>query len=455
MENPLAPTKLPRHSSWRQFPALQQPSWPNAELVKETMAKLSRLPGLVFAGETRNLKAGLSQASRGEAFVLQAGECSEEFERCQGPIIHDLLKVILQMSVILTYAGDKQVVKVGRVAGQYAKPRSSDTETVKGVVLPSYRGDMVNDSAPTAEARIPDPRRMLEGYFRATATLNLIRAFTSGGYAALDQVQSWSEASYDRFPENPKYEELVLGIKKATRFMSSIGIQQNNPHLDLVSFYTSHEALLLEYEESMVRLDTISGEDYCTSANMLWIGDRTRQADGAHVEFLSQVKNPVGIKVGPSFDMDELKRAVVKLNPDNESGRITLITRFGVGDIHQYLPPLIKEFQKEGLEILWMCDPMHGNTYQDSNSRKTRRYEDILGEFRSFWEIHKGLGSVAGGVHLELTGDHVTECTGGSNNLSEDDLFRNYQSNCDPRLNAEQAVELAFEIAASVNENRL
>ncbi len=444
----------PPQSSWRSCAVLQQPSWPDAQVRDATLARLSQLPSLVFAGETRKLKTNLAQALRGEAFVLQAGDCSEEFSRCHEPIIHDLLKVILQMSVILTYAGDKKVVKIGRVAGQYAKPRSSDTEFVDGVELPSYRGDMVNGSAPTREARTPDPTRMLEGYFRAAATLNLIRAFTGGGYAALNQVQSWNEASGHRFHANAKYEELVRGIKKAVGFMASIGIDPNSPQLDLVSFYTSHEALLLEYEETMVRNDSTSGCRYCASANMLWIGDRTRQPDGGHVEFLRYVENPVGLKVGPSFDIEELKRAVTKLNPKNEAGRITLITRFGVQEIEKHLPRLVKRFKSEGLEILWVCDPMHGNTYQGSQSRKTRRYEDILGEFRAFWDIHQSLGSVAGGVHLELTGEDVTECTGGSSQLSEKDLFRNYQTNCDPRLNAEQAVELAFEIAETVKDKQ-
>ena len=443
----------PSQHSWQSYPVLQQPLWPDAQVSKETLAQLSRLPSLVFAGETRKLKSNLAQALQGQAFVLQAGDCSEEFSRCREPIIHDLLKVILQMSVILTYAGDKKVVKIGRVAGQYAKRRSSDTELINGIELPSYRGDMVNGSAPSREARSPDPTRMLEGYFRASATLNLIRSFTSGGFAALDQVQSWSKASDHRIAANPKYEELVRGIKKTIRFMASIGIDPSSPQLDLISFYTSHEALLLEYEQAMVRSDSTSGNDYCASANMLWIGDRTRQSDGGHVEFLSHVGNPVGLKVGPTFEIDDLKKAVVKINPKNEPGRVTLITRFGVQKVETHLPSLMEDFKSEGLEILWICDPMHGNTYQDSNARKTRRYEDILGEFRTFWEIHQSLGTVAGGVHLELTGDDVTECTGGSNRLSENDLFRNYQTNCDPRLNAEQAVELAFEIAETVNGN--
>lgn len=442
-------------SGWRAFPAHQQPAWPDGVIRDEILAKLSRLPALVFAGESRALKQGLAEAAEGRAFVLQAGDCSEEFSRCHGPSIHDLLKVILQMSVILTYAGEKKVVKIGRIAGQYAKPRSSDTEIVNGLELPVYRGDMVNCSDPTLEARIPDPRRMLEGYFRATATLNLVRAFTSGGYAALDQVHSWSEASCRAFPANPRYEELVRGIEKAIRFMSAIGIDSHSPQLDQVTLYTSHEALLLEYEEAMARIDTTTGDWYDTSANMLWIGDRTRRSDGAHVEFLRGVHNPLGLKIGPDYDMDDIKRVVEKLNPGNEPGRLTLVTRFGATKIHASLPPLLGEMKREGSSIAWMCDPMHGNTYRNSSGQKTRKYEDILNEIKSFWRIHREEGSIAGGVHLELTGDAVTECTGGSRRLRESDLHSNYQTTCDPRLNAEQAVEIAFAIAGILNQQSL
>ncbi len=434
-------------SSWRTFPARQQPAWPDAGARDETFKTLAHLPALVFAGESRTLKRNLGEVLEGKAFVLQAGDCSEEFARCHGPSIHDLLKVILQMSVILTYAGERKVVKIGRIAGQYAKPRSSETEVVNERELPVYRGDMVNSPEPTPEARRPDPRRMLEGYYRATATLNLIRAFTSGGYAALDQVHSWSEASCSAFPSNPRYEELVRGIKQAIRFMSAIGIDRHSPQLDQVTLYTSHEALLLEYEEALARIDTTSGDWYATSANMLWVGDRTRQADGAHVEFLRGVHNPVGIKIGPDYRIDDIKRLVEKLNPVNEAGRISLVTRFGVQHIGVKLPPLLREMQHEGYAIVWICDPMHGNTYANTRGQKTRRYEDIINEIKMFWQIHRDEASIAGGVHLELTGDAVTECTGGSRRLKDADLKRNYLTSCDPRLNAEQAVELAFEIA--------
>jgi len=436
-------------SSWRSFPALQQPQWDDTHSYEETLKKLSQLPALVFAGESRSLRQHLAEVLEGKAFVLQAGECSEDFSRCHGPYIHDLLKVILQMSIIITYAGEKKVIKIGRIAGQYAKPRSSDTEMVDGLKIPSYRGDMVNSPEPTLEARKADPRRILEGYFRATATLNLVRAFTLGGYAALHQVHAWSEASYNAFPTNRKYEELVSGIRKAISFMNAIGI--DSPQMNQVTLYTSHEALLLEYEEAMTRIDTTTGDWYDTSANMLWIGDRTRQLDGAHVEFLRGVHNPIGMKIGPNHTIDDIKRIIEKLNPDNIPGRLTLITRFGSGKIDLFLPPLLREMRHEGFKLVWICDPMHGNTYTNKQLQKTRRYEDILNEIKKFWQIHQAEGTIAGGVHLELTGEDVTECTGGIRQLHDKDLHLNYQTNCDPRLNAEQAVELAFELAAILN----
>lgn len=438
-------------SSWRSFPARQQPLWPEHRASEEILNKISQLPALVFAGESRSLKQDLAEVLKGKAFVLQAGECSEDFPRCHGPYIHDLLKVILQMSAIITYAGERKVIKIGRMAGQYAKPRSSDTEKVGKLTIPSYRGDMINSPEPTVEARTPDPRRILEGYFRATATLNLVRAFTTGGYASLDQVHAWSEVSLKAFPSNPKYEELVRGIKKAIGFMDAIGIKSTNPQLDQVSLYTSHEALLLEYEEALTRIDTTTGDWYDTSANMLWIGDRTRQPDGAHIEFMRGVCNPVGVKIGPGYVIDDIKKIAAKINPDNESGRLTMITRLGAEKINYLLPPLLREMKKEGFNIVWVCDPMHGNTYINKRSQKTRKYKDILNEVVNFWKIHEAEGTIAGGVHLELTGDNVTECTGGSRRLQDRDLHLNYQTNCDPRLNAEQAVEIAFELATIIN----
>jgi len=435
-------------SIWRSFPVLQQPIWPDAPICEETLRKLSNLPALVFAGESRALKQQLAEVLDGKAFVLQAGDCSEDFSRCNGPCIHDLLKVILKMSIILAYAGEKKVVKIGRIAGQYAKPRSADTETIGGLEIPIYRGDMVNRPEPTLEARTPDPRRILEGYFRAAATLNLVRAFTRGGYAALDKIQSWSEASFGSFPANRKYDELVNGIRKAINFTTAIGIDIKAPQLNEITMYTSHEALLLEYEEAMTRIDTTTGDWYDTSAHMLWIGDRTRQLDGAHAEFLRGVCNPLGVKIGPNYDIDDIKRLIQKLNPDNDHGRLTLITRFGAEKIKSLLPNLLREMKREGFKVLWICDPMHGNTYTNQRSQKTRIFEDILKEIRIFWDIHQAEGTIAGGVHLELTGDNVTECIGGNRQLLDNDLQLNYQTNCDPRLNAEQAVDLAFELAA-------
>ncbi|SEM05646.1 3-deoxy-D-arabinoheptulosonate-7-phosphate synthase [Syntrophus gentianae] len=434
-------------SGWRAFPARQQPVWPDAAVRDETLGELSKLPPLVFAGESRTLRGQLAEAAEGRAFVLQCGDCSEDFSRCTGPDIRELLKVILQMSVILTYAGEKRVIKIGRFAGQYAKPRSSDTEMVNGEEIPSYRGDMVNSPDPTREARTPDPRRMLEGYYRASATLNLVRAFTRGGYAALDSVQSWHRQSLNLLPASQKYEELARQIRKTISFMTAIGFDTNTPQLNQATLYTSHEALLLDYEEALTRQDSTTGDWYDCSAHMLWIGDRTRQLDGAHVEFLRGVHNPLGVKIGPDYDIDDIKRLVIKLNPVNEPGRLTLITRFGTERIETCLPPLVRELGREGFKVIWSCDPMHGNTYQNDFGQKTRNFDDILNEIRTFYRISSAEGSNAGGVHLELTGESVTECTGGSRQLLDHDLRLNYQTNCDPRLNAEQSVELAFELA--------
>jgi 3-deoxy-7-phosphoheptulonate synthase len=438
-------------NSWRNYPALQQPNWPDISHYNQILGEISKLPALVFAGETRSLKDDLSNALEGNAFILQCGDCSESFERCNGPKIHSLLKVILQMSIIIAYAGEKRVVNIGRLAGQYAKPRSSDEETINNNTIPVYRGDMVNSPEPTVEARIPDPNRILEGYFRATATLNLIRAFTIGGYASINQVEDWHRDFFLNFKENKKYLKLIEDIQKAVSFLESFGVDSRSPHLNQMSLYTSHEALLLGYEESLTRIDTTTGDWYDTSAHMLWIGDRTRQLDGAHVEFLRGVRNPIGIKIGPNHNIDELKKLFIKLNPNNESGRLTFITRFGVNNIIKYLPELLKEMKTEGFQIVWCCDPMHGNTYKNNMSIKTRRVEDVLQEIRHFFDVHKDLESIASGVHLELTGDLVTECTGGTSKLYDHDLNRNYQSTCDPRLNAEQAIEIAFEIAEIIN----
>jgi 3-deoxy-7-phosphoheptulonate synthase len=438
-------------SSWKSFEARQQPSWADHKAYAETLHALSDLPPLVFAGESRTLKEQLAEAAAGKAFVLQCGDCAEDFSRCNGATIREMLKVILQMSVILAYAGEKRVIKIGRIAGQYAKPRSSDTEVIDGLEIPSYRGDMVNSPEPTLEARTPDPRRMLEGYFRAAATLNLTRAFTRGGFAALDKVRAWHHESLKTLPASQKYEQLAKQISKTINFMAAIGLDAADPSLNQVTLYTSHEALLLGYEEALTRQDSMSGEWYDCSAHMLWIGDRTRQAHGAHVEFLRGVRNPIGLKIGPSYEIDEIKKIIMKLNPDNEPGRLTLITRFGAEKITSILPKLIREIQNEGSSVVWCCDPMHGNTYQSEYGQKTRNFSDILQEIRNFFLIHRAEGTIPGGVHLELTGDNVTECTGGSRQLLDHHLQLNYQTNCDPRLNAEQSVELAFEISEMLN----
>jgi len=439
-------------SSWRSFEARQQPKWPDHDAHDQVLGEIALLPPLVFAGEIRALRENLADAGEGRAFVLQCGDCAEDFSRCTGPAIRELLKVILQMSVVMIYAGEKRVIKIGRIAGQYAKPRSSDTEVVNGLEIPSYRGDMVNSPEATPEARTPDPRRMLEGYFRASATLNLVRAFTRGGYAALDHVQEWHRESLSTMPASQKYEQLVRQITKTINFMKAIGIDTNSPVLNQVTLYTSHEALLLGYEEAMTRRDSLTGDFYDCSAHMLWIGDRTRQLDGAHVEFLRGVKNPLGLKIGPQHSLDEIKRIIARLNPANQFGRLTLITRFGADKIASSLPPLIREIQREGFNVVWSCDPMHGNTYQNEFGQKSRKFSDILSEIRSFFQVHRAAGSIPGGVHLELTGDKVTECTGGISKLLDEHLHMNYQTTCDPRLNAEQSVELAFELAEMLHE---
>lgn len=438
-------------SSWRSRPIRQQPSWPDPSVCADIVAQISRLPALVFAGESRALQTQLARAARGEAFVLQCGDCAEEFSRCHGPQIHNLLKVILQMSIVLVYAVGREIVHIGRIAGQYAKPRSSDVEKVDGRELPVYRGDMINGPEPTVAARLHDPRRMLEGYFRAAATLNLVRAFTRGGYAALDQAYAWHQDFLGAFPANAKYQTLSKGLRKAIRFMSAIGLDNHAPQLNEFTLYTSHEALLLEYEEAMTRIDTTTGRWYNTSANMLWVGDRTRQSDGAHIEFLRGVNNPVGMKIGPEYDLDDIKRIAETLNPRNEPGRLSLITRFGQERIRALLPPLLRELGKEGFQVVWICDPMHGNTRRTPDGRKTRSLAHILGELGAFFDVHRECRSVAGGVHLELTGDHVAECTGGSQQILAGAASEGYRSLCDPRLNAGQAVELAFELAEMLN----
>ncbi len=436
-------------SSWQNFEALQQPKWPDAEAYDKAVAIISKLPPLVFAGEIRAMKQDLAAASRGEAFLLMGGDCSEDFENCTAPHIRDTLKIILQMAVVLSYAGGKPVVKVGRMAGQYAKPRSADLETIDGVSLPSYRGDMVNSPAFTKEARTPDPARMVQGYHLSAATMNILRAFTKGGYASLERVHAWNNEFVKASPMGRNYERLGKSIDRALNFMRVVGIDTNTPQFNQAQFYTSHEALLMGYEDALTRKDSITDEWYDCSAHMVWIGDRTRQLDGAHVEFLRGVKNPIGMKVGPKHDLEVIRQLAQKLNPENEAGRLTLITRFGK-DIEQYLPGLIRMVKREGLDVVWCCDPMHGNTYTAETGHKTRNFNDILQEIQCFFEIHWAEGSVPGGVHFEMTGQNVTECTGGGRNIIDKNLAENYQTNCDPRLNAEQSLELAFQISEMI-----
>ena len=432
-------------SSWLDFPVMQQPNWPDKAEHREVLSQIDKLPPLVFAGEIRRLKNMLAKAAVGEAFLLQGGDCAEEFANCTAPRIRETLKVILQMAVVLTYAGGKPVIKVGRIAGQYAKPRSSDMETVNGIEMPSYRGDMVNSPEPTPEARRPDPQRLLRGYFLAAATMNILRAFTRGGYGALHRVHAWNNEFVKRSPMGQSYERLAKHIEDAINFMRIIGINTDIPQLNQAEFFTSHEALLLGYEEALTRKDSTTGDLYDCSAHMLWIGERTRQLDGAHLEFFRGVLNPIGVKIGPDHDIDNVRQLIDKLNPENEPGRLTLITRFGAEKIENYLPKLAKAIKESGQVVVWSCDPMHGNTYTADTGHKTRSFDKIMQEIRSFFEIHWAEGTVPGGVHFELTGEDVTECTGGGRNIQ--DLNLNYQTNCDPRLNAEQSLELAFQIA--------
>lgn len=437
-------------SSWHKYTALQQPNWPDRNKLDEALQTISRLPPLVFAGEIRDLKKQLAKASFGEAFLLQGGDCSEEFSRCTAPNIRETLKVLLQMAVTLTYAGGKPVVKVGRIAGQYAKPRSSDTEMVNGVEVASYRGDMANSIEPTPEARTPDPRRLVQGYHMSAATLNLLRAFTRGGFGSLHRVQAWNQEFVRQSPMGRSYARLAKQISQALNFMETIGIATDTPQLKQAQFFTSHEALFLGYEEALTREDSTGGGWYDCSGHMLWIGDRTRQIDGAHIEFLRGVQNPLGMKIGPHHDIDDVLAIINKLNPKNEPGRMTLITRFGAKGIEKYLPPLLRAVKKEGLHLVWSCDPMHANIRKAESGHKTRSFDDILSELRCFFELHWAEGTIPGGVHFELTGDNVTECTGGARQLADAQLGDNYLTTCDPRLNAEQSLEMAFQIAEMI-----
>ena len=440
--------------SWRSFPAKHLPEYPdNAELAK-VESDLSKYPPIVFAGEARELKRNLAKVADRKAFLLQGGDCAESFKDFNADYIRDSFKVLLQMSVILTAAGNLPVVKVGRMAGQFAKPRSAPTEVIDGVELDSYKGDIINGMKFTAEDRVPDPERMVRAYTQAAASLNLLRAFAKGGFSDLNKVHSWNLGFVEDSAQGEKYKMIANKISDTLAFMEAIGISsKTSRRLRNVDFYTSHEALLLPYEEALTRVDSTTGEIYDTSAHMVWIGDRTRQPDGAHVEFCRGIKNPIGIKCGPSLETDDLKKLLDILNPENEAGRITLICRFGAENVNSGLPKLLKPFMDSGHNIVWSCDPMHGNTMKASSGYKTRPFENILKEVNSFFDIHHELGSYPGAVHLEMTGQNVTECIGGSQAIKDEDLSARYHTHCDPRLNASQAIELAFLISDKLKDS--
>jgi 3-deoxy-7-phosphoheptulonate synthase len=441
--------------SWRARPVQQMPQYPDAKALADVETQLATFPPLVFAGEARNLKKALGRVARGEAFLLQGGDCAESFAEHGANNIRDFFRVFLQMAVVMTYAGALPVVKVGRIAGQFAKPRSSPTEKANGLELPSYRGDIVNDIAFTAEARVPDPQRLLMAYRQSAATLNLLRAFATGGFANLGSVHQWMLGFLKDSPQSRRYKELADRISEALNFMRACGLDlESHPELRATDFYTSHEALLLGYEQAFTRVDSTTGDWYATSGHMIWIGDRTRQLDHAHVEYFRGIKNPIGLKCGPSLKPDELLKLVDILNPDNEAGRLTLITRFGAEKVGDHLPAMVRAIQREGRAVVWSCDPMHGNTISSNSGYKTRPFDRILSEVKAFFGVHAAEGTHAGGVHLEMTGQDVTECIGGARAITYEDLSDRYHTVCDPRLNAEQSIDMAFLIAELLKQER-
>jgi len=441
-------------SSWRSFPIKQVPDYADEGTLKTTEARLASFPPLVFAGEARKLKRKLAKVSEGKGFLLQGGDCAESFAEHEADNIRDFFRVFLQMAVVLTFAGGQPVVKVGRIAGQFAKPRSSNVEKQGDVELPSYRGDIINGIGFDTASREPDPERQIMAYRQSAATLNLLRAFAMGGYANLEHVHRWTMGYLRGSPQSERYQHLADRISETLGFMRSCGINPDTtPQLKSTEFYTSHEALLLGFEEALTRVDSTSGEWYATSGHMLWIGDRTRQPDHAHLEFCRGVQNPIGLKCGPSLEADELIRLIDILNPANEAGRLTLIARFGAGKIEDHLPTLIRKVEAEGRKVLWSCDPMHGNVIKASSGYKTRPFDAILSEVRDFLSIHRAEGTHAGGIHVEMTGQNVTECTGGAREVSDDDLADRYHTHCDPRLNADQALELAFLVAEELRKS--
>jgi 3-deoxy-7-phosphoheptulonate synthase len=429
---------------WRQLPVKQQPLWPDVAAVESVSKQLSTLPPLVFAGEVDTLRSRLAQAAQGKAFLLQGGDCAETFAGATADKIRNRIKTVLQMAVVLTYAAEMPVIKMGRMAGQFAKPRSSDTETRDGVTLPAYRGDIVNGYDFTEEARTANPERLLQAYNTSVSTLNLIRAFTTGGFADLREVHSWNKG-FAKNPANIQYEALAKDIDRAIKFMAACG--SDFEALKTTEFFVSHEALLMDYERPMTRIDSRTGHPYNTSAHFLWIGERTRELDGAHVDFLSRVRNPIGVKLGPTTDVENMKQLIDKLDPNREPGRLTFITRMGAGKIRDALPPLLEAIKDMDANPLWITDPMHGNGITTPNGYKTRRFDDVMDEVRGFFDAHREVGTFPGGVHVELTGDDVTECLGGSEHIDEKDLESRYESLCDPRLNHMQSLELAFLVA--------
>ncbi len=436
---------IPDLQTLRDLGAAQQPQWPNANALDAAVGKLRSVPPLVFAGECDDLKGKLAAVSRGEAFLLQGGDCAETFDGVTADNVRNKLRVLLQMAVVLTYAASVPVVKLGRLAGQYAKPRSSDTETRDGVTLPAYRGDAVNGFAFTPEARMPDPQRLVDVYNSSAATLNLVRAFVTGGYADLRQVHTWNTDFVRSSPVGRRYEQLANEIDRALTFMKAIGADPDEFHR--VDFHSSHEALILEYEHALTRVDSRTQQPYDVSSHFVWIGERTRQLDGAHVELLSHIRNPIGVKLGPTTSPDDAIALASKLNPEQEPGRLTFITRMGAGRIRDVLPNLVEKVTAAGVQVAWVCDPMHGNTFEASSGYKTRRFDDVIHEVQGFFDVHHALGTWPGGVHVELTGDDVTECVGGGEALAEMDLGNRYESACDPRLNRVQSLELAFLVA--------
>ena len=441
--------------SWRKLPILQQPEYPDQEALKSVEGQLKSAPPLVFAEETRSLYKQLEAVCEGRAFLLQGGDCAESFSDFNAANIRDTFKTLLQMAVVLTYGGKCPVVKIARMAGQYAKPRSSDYETIDGVSLPSYRGDIINNFEFTEQARVPDPQRLMTAYHHSAATLNLLRAFAQGGLADLHQVNRWNMGFVAANPLKEKYQQLADRIQDALEFMEVCGIDSTvAPSLKETDLFTSHEALLLGYEEALTRRDHLSGDWYDCSAHFVWIGERTRQLDHAHIEFFKGIKNPIGVKVGPGMDPDELIKLIDAVNPDNIPGRLTLITRMGADVLLEKLPALVRKVQQEGRKVIWSSDPMHGNTEKASSGYKTRSFNNILREISQFFAVHKAEGSYPGGVHLEMTGQHVTECTGGAYGLSDEDLAQRYRTQCDPRLNADQVLELGFLVADLLKDAR-